>query len=798
MNHTNWWNHLLDLARNPSRRPTCRLELEQLELRCLLDGSFRPISEIGNNIANPLEGTAGTDLLRLSPVAYADGISSPSLPGNPSARVISDLISNQADPNNLSQDIATVEQGSLSDFGYVWGQFIDHDMDLTPTNPNETLQILADPNDPSQMGNQTFARSVFDPSTGTSNPRQQINAITGFLDLSQVYGSTDAVASALRTFSGGRLKTSPGADGIIGTPDDLLPLNNTTYFTTTQLAALNMGNDAQAAPSGDLFATGDIRGNENVELTALQTLFVRNHNLIAAELQHAHPGWSDEQLYQEARKINIAEEEIITYTAYLPDVLGPNGLPAYPGYKPQVDPSIATEFSTVAFRFGHSLLSGNIERHGNNGLDIPGDPSGGAAINLAQDFFDPYLLYPNGYIDPLTGHISSDIDAVLKGDADGDSQAMDALAINEVRNLLFANGGLQDNGQDLIARDIERGRDDGIGTYNQVRQAFGLPAVTSFAQITSNVTLQQELQQAYGTVDNIDPFAGGIAEDHVPGSNLGPLFQAALVNQFTRLRNGDRFFYLNEQWNPEELSILLRGDTLAKVIRSNTGVTNLQSDVFLFKASISGTVFFDRDEDGTPRTSGEVGLAGLTVQLQDSSGDVLATTRTDALGHYRFSQLSGPSGNVEIASGVSATGFYNVVLVLPSFLRATSQDPITIQIPRGDTSVPGVDFGVDIITLGPNALQPGSSSNLAAVSNTAGLVGQTDPTAPSNPSGPSAVPPSTAPPGATSGSDVTGPVAQPGTPGSGSNQVGVTDPGGIQPGTLPTSLLGDNQDPTSP
>jgi hypothetical protein len=542
--------------------------LEALEARCLLDNGIRSITGYGNNLANPTEGAAGTDLLRLSPVAYDNGIGTPSLPNNPSARVVSDLISNQADPANPSQDIATVDQQSLSDFGYAWGQFIDHDMDLTPTNPNETLQILADPNDPSQMGNQTFDRSVFDPSTGTSkkNPRQQVNAITSFLDLSNVYGSTQVVADALRTHSGGRLKTSPGPDGKIGTADDLLPYNNLTYFTQAQLDALNMANDSHAAQPGDLFATGDVRGNENVELTTIQTLFVRNHNLIAGELQKEHPTWSDEQLYQEARKLNIAEEEMITYTAYLPDLLGQNALPAYTGYSANVNPAIANEFSTVAFRFGHSLLSGNIERQGNNGLDISGDPTGDPSINLAEDFFDPYLLYPSGYVDPLTGHVSSSIDAILKGEADGDAQAMDALAINEVRNLLFANGGLQDNGQDLIARDIERARDDGIGTYNQVRVAYGLPPVTSFAQITHNVALQAELQKAYGSVNNIDPFVGGIAEDNVPGSDLGPLFQKVLVDQFTRLRNGDRFFYLNENFNQDELNILQQGNTLAKVI----------------------------------------------------------------------------------------------------------------------------------------------------------------------------------------------------------------------------------------
>src|SRR5262249_32390886 len=160
-----------------------------------------------------------------------------------------------------------------------------------------------------------------------------------------------------------------------------------------------------------------------------------------------HPTWTDEQLYQEARKINIAQYQNIVYTQYLPDLIGRNALPAYTGYNPNVNPAIATEFSTVAFRFGHSLLSSNIERHGNNGQDVlPNDPAG-AAVSLATDFFDPNVLNPAGVTDPLTGHVSTDIGPILKGDADGTAQASDLLAISDVRNLLFANGGLQDNGQ---------------------------------------------------------------------------------------------------------------------------------------------------------------------------------------------------------------------------------------------------------------------------------------------------------------------------------------------------------------
>jgi hypothetical protein len=659
---------------------------------------LRPIDEVGNN-PNPNQqdlGTAGTDLLRVSPAAYANGIDSPSLPNDPSARLVSNILNNQ-DPTNSGADITTIDQNSLSDFGYAWGQFIDHDMDLTPDG-GASFPIPVPAGDPiGGAGPLPFTRSQFDPNTGTStsDPRQQISAVTSYLDLSNIYGSTDFIADALRTHSGGLLKTSPG---------NMLPFDNLDYFSQAQIDALNMANDSGLVSESQLFAAGDRRANENMELTALQTLFVRNHNRIAAELAQQDPtkfgfsSWTDENLYQEARKINIAEAEMITYNAYLPDLLGPTALTKYAGYNSSVDPSIATEFSTVAFRFGHSMLSGNIERQGNDGQDIADQNPNGSAVSLAQDFFDPSIMTPDangvfGAFDTVSGHTTSDIDAFLKGDADGDAQATDLMAIDEVRNLLFGNG--QFGGQDLMARDVQRARDDGIGTYNQVRVAYGLAPVTSFAQITSNVTIQQELQKAYGTVDNIDPFEGGLAEDHVKGSDMGPLFTKILADQFQRLRDGDRFYFGNEAFTPAELAILHQADTLAKVIEANTGVSNLQADVFKFRASISGTVFVDINSNGH-RDRFDVGLPGLVVQLLDGDGNVVATTRTNLQGQYTFTQLSKGNANPDGGLGLSATGDYSVRLVLPSFLKQTTQDPGTITISRGDTNVTGVDFGVNL------------------------------------------------------------------------------------------------------
>jgi peroxidase len=667
--------------------------------------SVESFNGAGNNIANPTWGQAGTDLLRLTPAQYANGINSPSLPQDPSARLISNIVNNQADPADPSQDIATVDQNSLSDFGYAFGQFIDHDLDLTQgTGASDPIQVPV--GDPIGGPNDTplaFQRSATDPATGTStsNPLQNPTSVTSYLDLSQVYGSDLATDNALRTFVGGQMKTSAGG---------LLPLDNSTYFTPTQLAQINASVGGMAddgpLPESQMFVTGDTRGNENLELTALQTLFLDNHNRIAAELQKENPTWTDQQLFDEARKLNIAEYQSIIYNEWIPAVLGQNALPAYTGYNPNVNATIADEFSTVAFRFGHSLLSGQIERQGNDGQAVAGD------VPLEQDFFDPNLLSGQGQpttVDPLTGLTSTSIGAILKGDADGNSQASDVETINEVRDELFNEvvPGVG-YGQDLIALDIQRGRDQGIGSYNEVRQALGLAPVTSFAQITSNVTVQKELQEAYGNVNNIDAFEGGLAEDHVPGSDVGQLFQTILVNQFTRLRDGDRFFYLNETFTPAEQAILNQGNTLAKVIESNTNITNLQSDVFLFKASISGTV--NLNLFGGNR--GGIGLPGLTVQLQDTSGDILATTTTGRGGSYSFNQLSTGNTNLALTPGVSGTGTYQIVVVLPSFLEQIGQGPGTITVTRGGQNFPNVNFevGLNFSGTSPQSFQADLSS----------------------------------------------------------------------------------------
>lgn len=619
--------------RKSRRRKPRQFQLEILEPRVALAADVRPIDGVGNNLQHPTWGSDGTDFLRLAPAQYADGISTPAGTDRPSARAISNVVASHPDTE-------LTNNRDLSAFIYAWGQFLDHDIDLTlSATPAQAFNIAVpkgDPwFDPQGTGTQTIplSRSNYDPTTGlrVGNPRQQINAITAFIDGSQVYGSDSATAAALRTFSGGKLKTSDG---------NLLPV----------------------AGGGPFFQAGDIRVNENPALQAMQTLFLREHNRLAEQISRGNPNMSDEDVYQQARRIVVAELQVITYREFLPALLGTNLRP-YQGYNARVNPGIANEFATAAFRLGHSMLGEDIGFLDNDGNDIRDE------VALRDAFFNTDLIKETG-IDPILKYLASDR-----------AEEIDTRVIDDVRNFLFGPPGT--GGFDLASLNIQRGRDHGLADYNTVRAAYGLPRVRSFGEITSDPALQQQLRSLYGTVDKIDVWVGGLAENHVPGGSVGPLFARIIADQFTRLRDGDRFWYQRDL--PRDLLRQVESTTLADVIRRNTVVSNLQANVFFFQASISGQVFGDLNQDGMQQRS-EAGLANIAVQLLDQAGNVVATTRTTSDGRYTFEHLD--------------LGQYKVRVVAPARTLATTA-PTNVTLTRG-MEVRSVNLGLFRLGLSRN------------------------------------------------------------------------------------------------
>ena len=529
---------------------------------------FRSLDGTDNNPIDDERGSAGAALLRITANAYADGTAVPlgDDPSSlPSARAISNAVAAQSGP--------VLNRRGASDWLWQWGQFLDHDLGLTETSAGGDAFNIAVPMgdahfDPMMSGTQEIAlqRSLYE--IDGAGARQQTNEITAYIDASQVYGSDPARAAALRG-AGGTLRMTLGGNGEI-----LLGQNSGGY------ANAEMGPTA----SSDYFLAGDVRANEQIGLTAAHTLFAREHNRLVDELT-ARLGVGDAALaaerdtaiaevsngiasqddfiFEAARKIVGAEMQKITYTEFLPVLLGVDLTQSYTGYDEAVDAGISTEFSTAAFRVGHTMLSPELLR-----VDDSGPVVDATSFALRDAFFNPDEVFANG------------VDSLLLGLASKRAQGIDPLLVDDVRNFLFGPPG--SGGFDLASLNLQRGRDHGLGSLNAVRDDLGLTPYASFLDMTGGDTLLAGVfASVYDVVDDVDLWIGGLAEQATGRSMLGETFTQILLDQFTRSMIGDRFFYLAEM---DALQILdedfMSTTSLSALIRRNSTVQSIQANAF--------------------------------------------------------------------------------------------------------------------------------------------------------------------------------------------------------------------------
>jgi peroxidase len=539
---------------------------------------FRTIDGSGNNIADPSMNQTDTDFTRVGPANFADGFNSMT-PG-PNPREISNTVVAQ---ENAKEGHLVDDNGvALSGMMYAWGQFVDHDLDLEQQgvpSPATDISVTVPAGDQFLKSGSPIpiTRVAIDPDTGVEgSPATAINTITGWLDGSQVYGSDAVKAASLRT-ADGHMKTSEG---------DNLPIVD------------------------GAFVAGDVRAAENPDLTALQVLFVREHNYQVDRLHEEHPNWSGDKLYETAKAITTAEMVNITYSEFLPHLLGEDAIAPYHGYDPTVDARISEEFEGAAYRFGHSIVSDGIEA-----FDQLGNVT--SEQTLGESFFESPAKFAAEGADGLLRHLAGDLANLL------DSHIVDGL-----RNLLFDPPA----GIDLAAINIQRAHDLGLGTLNQTRVALGFEAYTSFDQLSSDPETAAAFAQAYkGDINAVDLWAGGLAEDHVPGSVIGPTFGKIIGDQFTALRDGDRFYFENQGFDRQTLKEI-KGTTLSDLILRDTDTTAMQADAFVATERHSGTLG-GVDPNGD---EAEEGMAQLVVGSKGrdtlTAGD-LNDTLVAARGH---------------------------------------------------------------------------------------------------------------------------------------------------------------------
>jgi hypothetical protein len=511
----------------------------------------RSIDGFGNNPDYPEWGSVGHTMIWGAPISFADGISEPAGQNRPNTRVISNRI--------FAQEGLINDPMGLSDYNFVWGQFIDHDITLVFDDEHETVNIQVPKfdawMDPFGSGNAYIPvlRSGYKEGTGTSqgNPRQYPNSITAFIDGSNVYGSDEETALWLRAFVDGKLKTSKG---------DMLPYNTITgeYEAPTDPSAPFM---AMIPGDNKWYVAGDIRANENILLTTMHTIWVREHNYQCDRLAAENPGWNDEQIYQKARKIVGGIMQSIVYNEWLP-AMGVY-LDEYAGYKPDVNPQIMNVFSAAAYRYGHTTINSTIHRMDEYGHTMPM-----GNMKLMEAFFHPEAMRETEGLDPF-----------IKGMCHQVEQAFDCKMIDDLRNALFGPPGA--GGMDLAAINMMRGRERGLADYNAVRLHFGLTPYTSFAQICDNPVLVQQLYETYqGNINNIDPWVGMLAEKRLPNSLFGELVNRIMKVQFSNLRDGDRFFYLNDDGLTQAEKTEISNTRLSNVLSRNSDMPTINDNVF--------------------------------------------------------------------------------------------------------------------------------------------------------------------------------------------------------------------------
>ncbi|KAK5642959.1 hypothetical protein RI129_009126 [Pyrocoelia pectoralis] len=548
---------------------------------------YRSIDGMCNNLQHPMWGASLTGFRRLLKPIYENGFSTPigwnrelkyyGFP-KPSSRLVSSTL---LSTEKITQDV------HITHMVMQWGQFLDHDLDhAIPSVSSESWDGIdckrsceyaapCYPIDVPQGDHRVknrrcidFFRSSAICGSGMTSvffdylqPREQINQLTSYIDASQVYGFSEELAQTLRDLTNdhGYLRRGP----IFQNRKPLLPYDG-----------IGQGMDCRrnlSESSVNCFLAGDIRANEQIGLLVMHTVWFREHNRIADELRKYNPHWDGERLYQESRKIVGAAMQHITYRYWLPHIVGPKGMQIlgdYKGYDPTVNPSIANVFATAALRFGHTLINPILER-----LDSSFKPIKEGHLPLHKAFFSPWRLVDEGGVDPLLRGLFS-TPAKLKRPHENLN--------SELTERLFESGHAV--ALDLAAINIHRARDHAIPGYIEFRKFCNMTEVDTFDDLRNEITdpeIRGKLKELYGHPGNIDVFAGGILEDQVEGGRVGPLFRCLLIEQFKRLRDGDRFWYENPSTFQADQLVQIKQYTLAQVICDvGDNITTITKNVF--------------------------------------------------------------------------------------------------------------------------------------------------------------------------------------------------------------------------
>ncbi|KAE8296174.1 Dual oxidase 1 [Larimichthys crocea] len=521
-----------------------------------------------NNLGYPRRGAVGSHLVRLVPAHYWDGVYQPvQEPLLPNPRSLSNLLAKGPSglPSKRNQTVLSLF------FGYhVAFEIFDS---RTPGCPPEFMNIPVPKGDPIFDPTATgkvllpFQRGPWDKESGQSpsNPRTQVNLVTSWIDGSSIYGPSTSWSDSLRSFSVGLLTSG------------------SEWNMPSQANGRNLMWSAADPATGDhgsqgLHVLGNAWANENMFTAAEGIIWFRYHNYVASKLHEEHPEWSDEKLFQNSRKTVVATFQNIALYEWLPGFLGDKKLPPYQGYQKFVDPGISPEFQAAAIRFGITMAPPGVYMrnrtcHFREIVNIDGSLS--PALRLCDSFWKRQSVNVK---------TSQDIDDLLMGMASQIAEREDNIVVEDLRDFMY--GPLRFTRSDLVAVTVQRGRDFGLRSYNEIRKALNLSPVKTFEELNiTNTQLLHDVAELYNRdISKLELFPGGLLESL---DGPGPVFSAIILDQFERMRDGDRFWFENKQnglFTDEEIQ-KIRNVTFHDVLIAVTSAeaTDIQTNVFFWR-----------------------------------------------------------------------------------------------------------------------------------------------------------------------------------------------------------------------
>ena len=477
--------------------------------------SGRTVDGALNDLESPLMGSIGT--------RFGRNVSLDQTFREPDAALL------EPNPRTVSRELLTRQHflpaTTLNVLAAAWIQFEVHDWfshgKNEPENPWE-VALAADDDWPDRP--MAIPRARRDPTSDQDpqTPDTFITADSHWWDGSQIYGSDERFAAALRA----------GEDGKLRIDSDGLPPRDLERFV-------------------DL---SGVAGNFWVGLALLHTLFMLEHNAICERLRREFPTWSDDHLYEKARLINVAVMAKIHTTEWTPAII------AHPTTKYAMR---ATWSGIVGERlrrrFGHlgsgELLSG-----------IPGSETDhhGVPYSLTEEFVAVYRMHPllpdefsfravarDNLLEERTFPELGALHARNRLEEIGVANAFysfgiahpGAISLHNYPRFLQHLDRPDGTRLDLAATDILRIRERGVPRYNQFRRLFRLRPAKSFAELTDDPDEAERMRQIYDDeIERLDLMIGLYAEPKPKGFGFSDTAFRVFILMASRRLKSDRFF----------------------------------------------------------------------------------------------------------------------------------------------------------------------------------------------------------------------------------------------------------------